>query len=138
MIKFLVDIDFDANAVTKPLSESKRRVLSRLGFLIRQEGQGLIRRISGHARPGSPPHDQTGILKRFITYDVNAAEGSVLVGPKLLQRKSKDVVRSLEKGGVSRNWRGRYQRVEARPFMQPALKTVQSQHIPAVFENSFR
>lgn len=79
---------------------------------------------------GQPPRSQTGTLKRFIRFAYDSSERATFIGPVLLPgRVGKDSPEALEKGGTSTvevredgKRRRRRQRIEARPYMVPALE----------------
>lgn len=79
------------------------------------------------SRPGGPPVSHTGALKNWIRYAWERSSGTAVIGPVRL--KHFRAPRALEYGGVSKwmrrtafFWRAGYQRVQARPFMRPALR----------------
>ena len=129
----VTDVEMFYDQVHEELDVAENRALRKFGFLAREQAQEKLRSSKSRSRPGQPPHDHTGLLRRFILFNVDKQNKSVVIGPKLLNRKSKNVAESLEKGGVSQNVKGRSVRIVARPFMVPTLRELVSQRMPSVF-----
>lgn len=128
----------DEAAVMEAVRDGIARGMSRTGFAVREEVQRLIQPRVMVSRPGKPPTDQTGRLKRSIRYDVDGQRKSVVVGPVGLASRSRNAVKALEFGGVSTNSKGQQRRVEARPFMRPAFEFVLRSKVPSVFADVIR
>lgn len=99
-----------------------------------------------HSRPGEPPKQITGLLRRFLFFSFDRSTRSVPVGPAKLSGKDADTPRLLEEGGNARRRlsvpvrrrsgprKGKLvlqrksvnAKYEARPFMGPALDKNQS------------
>lgn len=131
-------IQYDANKMAEKAKRMEARALKILGFETRAKAQASITDSTGPSRPGEPPHNKVGTLKRFILYSYDKESNSVVVGAKLLKRKSRDAAKALEHGGTSLTTKKKPIRVAARPFMEPAFQKVARQSIPAVFANTLR
>lgn len=120
---------FDSAAVMSRVAPAKRKVLSKGGAYIRQTARGSIRKGKKPSRPGQPPRNQSGILKRFLFFAYDFAAESVTVGPAktnqvFLSDDGKPVSGTvpgiLEAGGAitvieSRNpWTGKWNRADLR------------------------
>lgn len=85
MIKFKVDDAkhwfFDREKVIQAAGRAKKRVLSRFGSFVRRDARKSIRNRKKVSKPGQPPSNRTGILKRFIYFVYDATQKSVLIGP---------------------------------------------------------
>lgn len=134
---------FDRKAVLDAVDKAKRAVLSKAGAFIRTVARTSIRKRTGSAPPGSPPHSHVGLLRNFILFGYDRDSDSVVVGPAKLN-KPNEAPRVLEHGGVTtatRFARGRLRRrrvrVAARPFMGPALEK-ERPRLPALWRNSVR
>ena len=93
------------------LSQSKRAKAKRAKKRLKKSSD----RIS---KPGNPPLNHTGVLKKSIRFAFDRVTNSVLIGP--VPRKGGKGGELLEFGGdVFR--KGRSQNYAARPFMGPAL-----------------
>lgn len=103
------------------LPAEKWAAYRRAKAIAKQRG-GKLRRPYAASRPGDPPHSRTGLLKRFLIYDWDASTESVVIGPRRLTRRTRDVPKVLEYGGVSQLRGGRLLKIAARPYMHPALK----------------
>jgi hypothetical protein len=128
------DLFFDRPKVRRAVDRATRRALSKSGAFIRQRARTSMRRRRGSSAPGSPPHAHEGSLRRmlFFAYDPAPDGGSVVVGPVGFRRS--EAPNTLEFGGAAtvtrrRNGRGgkrvvetRRVRIEARPYMGPALR----------------
>ena len=125
-------------------NRATRRVLSRFGAFVRQRARSSIRRRKRPGRPGEPPTNRTGLLKKFIYFGYEARNRSVVVGPaKLNQRSPYDnttVPELLERGGtVNGVRRGKRKRMRYRgnPYMGPALRA-EEPRLPAMWKNSIK
>jgi len=119
---------FDKAKVIRAVDKARRAVLSKAGAFIRTTARRSLRRRKGPAPPGKPPSSHTGLLKKFIYFGYEPASDSVVIGPAKLNKPGA-APRVLEHGGktvVKRRRRGRIVRrqvkIEARPYMGPALK----------------
>jgi len=119
---------FDTSAVLEAVGRARAKALTRIGGHIRTTAQRSIRRRKGPSAPGSPPHAHKGQLRKFLFFSYDARSDSVVVGPALLPggtnvRVGGTIPAMLELGGAV--GAGRKQateaRVEARPYMGPAL-----------------
>jgi phage gpG-like protein len=79
MINFKTRIQMNAAEVRKKVDQANFRSLGHAGGAIRLTARRSIRRRKLPSRPGTPPHTQTGGLKRSIRYEVGKHE--VLIGP---------------------------------------------------------
>lgn len=138
MIQFKTTLEFETEQLVESMGTGEARALRRVGFATRESAQASIVPGNMASRPGQPPHDKTGTLKRWILYEFDKATGSIVVGPKLLKRKSKDVVTSLEYGGRSVATTTKTIRVERRPFMQPAFGKAIRHTVPTAFQDCIR
>lgn len=130
MIGFRIgDIEIYAEVVKEAVESGERRGLKIVGFETRADAMKSI--VRGPSRPGQPPRDKTGDLRRNINYGVDGK--SVIVGPRLLPKRSADVTPSLESGGISFDANGQRHYIERRPFMGPALNRIARRMLPGVF-----
>lgn len=132
------DIEIDDELILSKFSEAKARGARRVGFQTRQAAMDSIVDGDGPSSPGQPPHSHTGTLKRFIQYVYDPASSTLVVGPKLLTKRSRDAAYATERGGQATDVKQRIVRVPARPFMSPAFANVTSSSVPGVFANTFR
>lgn len=160
---------FDRQAVTRAVSRSERRVLSRFGAYVRTGARSSIRparrkklseltpeeqrrhrlrtrmaRREGrpqpklplaHSRPGEPPRSITGLLRRFLYFAFDPSRRSVVIGPARINSGS-GAPQTLEHGGFA-NRRGKRVRIEARPYMGPALER-EEHRLPQLWRDSVR
>jgi len=138
MIGFGLSVEFDVAKLEKRMRKAEKWALQQLGFQTRAKAQASIVPGAESSRPGTPPKDKTGTLKRFILYSYDKDTNSVVAGAKLLRRRSRDAATSLEHGGISLNVKKKPRRIAARPFMQPAFEQVARQSIPSVFTNTLK
>lgn len=137
MITFQMgDIVFDEDLIAEAIRRAEARGGRRIGFLTRDAAQRSLVDAPGTSSPGDPPHSHDGTLRRFMLYAWSAASRSVVIGPKLLKKKSRDAASALEHGGFSEDTKGRSQRVAARPFMRPALERTLARSMSDAFLNS--
>jgi len=147
-IKGFKDVFFDSAKVLSAVDRATRRVLSRFGAFVRKTARDSIRPGKRPSRPGQPPKDRTGTLKRFIWFGYDPAAKTVVIGPAYLRRQSVggDVAPgTLEHGArvLRRVPRGkRSQKVvsanyQARPYMAPALAK-ELPKLPAMWQDSVK
>ena len=89
---------FDTKEVRSKVSDATRRVFSKFGAFVRQTAKQSMKKKSGPAPPGQPPHSHVGLLKRWILFGYDKTRESVVVGPAKLPKKG-NVPETLEKGG---------------------------------------
>lgn len=87
------------------------------------------------SKPGEPPRNQTGYIKKFIFFVVEKTKRTVVVGPAKLNRPSINALEALERGGNSTDAGGKPVNIEARPFMGPAEERERDK-FAALYENS--
>lgn len=131
------DIEIDDQVVLDAMDNAKQTGARRTGFRTRELAMNSITDNAGPSRPGQPPHSHLGFIKRGISYDYDESTSTMVVGPKLMSRRSGNVTNALEYGGYSKTVRGNSIRILARPFMSPAFGVIVQNDVPAVFENTF-
>lgn len=73
-----------------------------------------------HSKPGEPPRSISGKVKNLIRFDYDERSRSLVVGP-MIGGKRTGAPEALEFSGMTTGSDGGRVRVEARPFMRPAL-----------------
>ena len=138
---------FDRPKVKRAVDRAQRRALSKAGAFIRQRARTSMRKRRGSAPPGQPPHAHEGSLRRLLLFGYDRASDSVVVGPVGFRRGG--APSTLEFGGRATVTRRRTMRdgkrvikskrarIEARPYMGPALKK-ELPNIPKAWANSVR
>ncbi len=81
MIKITVRTQFDKQKLKKKAETATFTSLSEAGGAVRKTAKRSIRKRKKSSKPGSPPHTQTGMLKRVIRYDVTNNRTVVAIGP---------------------------------------------------------
>ena len=81
MIGIKTTTRFNTSTLKRKTDEASFRSLGHAGAAIRLTARRSIRRRKKPSRPGSPPHTQTGRLKRSIRYEVNKSMPDVVIGP---------------------------------------------------------
>ncbi len=81
MIKITVRTQFDKQKLKKKAETATFTSLSEAGGAVRKTAKRSIRKRKKPSKPGSPPHTQTGMLKRVIRYDVTNNRTIVAIGP---------------------------------------------------------
>jgi hypothetical protein len=139
---------FDRPKVQRAVDRAKRRALSKAGAFIRQRAKTSMRRRRGSSAPGSPPHAHEGSLRRLLFFAYDPGADSVVVGPVKLNKPGEapsvlefggraTVERRRTRQGGRRVIEKRRVRVEARPYMGPALKK-ELPNIPKPWASSVR
>lgn len=139
---------FDRPRVRRAVDRAQRRALSRAGAFVRQRARTSMRRRRGSSLPGAPPHAHEGSLRRLLFFAYDPGADSVVVGPVRLRRPGA-APNVLEFGGRMTVARRRTRRdgkrvieskrvrIEARPYMGPALRK-ELPNIPRAWANSVR
>lgn len=120
---------FDRKAVMDKTTAAERRVLSKFGAFVRTSARSSMRRRKKPSAPGQPPSAHVGLIKQFLFFVYDPDRKSVIIGPALLNKPSRNAVEVLEKGGTTTvlrrdpngQRRNRTIKVAARPYMQPAF-----------------
>lgn len=153
------DLFFDREVVKRAMDAATRRALSRGGAFVMRAARKSIRparkvqsrdeqgRFSfvraESSRPGEPPRSHTGLLRDRILFAAALGMGSpsVVVGPERIAGGG-EAPGALEFGGQSAvvtgrkgNRKRRAVRIEARPFMRPALER-EAPKLPEQFRNA--
>jgi len=142
MIRFeITKLFFDRKAVTSKVDAATRKVLSKFGAFVRQTAKSSIRKRKKSAPPGQPPSSHIGLLKKFIFFGYDPTKRSVVIGPVRLSQKGRgEAPHLLEHGGsttLKRKGKRTRARIQARPFMGPAMKKEQPK-LPAMWKGSVR
>lgn len=119
---------FDSDKVIRAVDREMRRQLSRFGAFVRTRSKSSIRKRKAASKPGSPPTNRTGLLKKFIFFSYDEQTKTVVIGPAAFKSNA-TAPELLEYGGrgvTSRfvNRRGQIPRQgiwRPRPFMRPAF-----------------
>lgn len=144
----------------RAVEKAKRKNLERQGKNVRTIMRRDMRRRKGPAPPGSPPNAHSGEIRDKTFYFWDQAEESVVVGPiwfagsratDILNRGGSYTLkraRTITKpgpvgarggrktaGGKIRLKQGTTIKVEARPFVQPAVEKSQAQY-PDIWRDS--
>lgn len=79
-----------------------QKLLYRVGNYARKTARSLIRRRKNSAKPGKPPTNWTGLLKKEIAFHVLKQKDTVVIGPRKLEKGAgTEVPHVLEFGGVT-------------------------------------
>lgn len=105
---------FDKPQVDAAVERGAKRALSRFGAYVRTRARSSIRTRKRASRPGQPPSNHTGDLKKRIYFGYDSQTKSVVAGPLPYH---KGVAHIIEYGGI---YGGILYR--ARPFMRPAFE----------------
>jgi hypothetical protein len=123
-----LDMFFDTDRVKRAADSAARKNLSKAGAYVRTAAKSSIRQRKAISAPGRPPSSHTGLLRKLIFFGYDSGRKTVVVGPMRLNQKTGAAPQALEHGGPStvvtgrRNRRrSRRIRVQARPYMGPAL-----------------
>lgn len=119
--------------------KTARRSIKNAPFTTRkkrgQKRTNLRRKVS---RPGTPPYNRRGHLKKGIAFFADLQAISVIIGPER-QNRIGDAPHALERGGLSkRKIRGRggsrlkTVKIRARPYMAPAFEIGKTK-LPAIW-----
>jgi len=81
MIQVTVRTQFDKTKLKKKVETATFTSLRHAGGAIGKTARFSIRRRKKPSRPGSPPHTQTGMLRRVIRYEVTNNKTNVIIGP---------------------------------------------------------
>lgn len=147
---------FDKERVDRASTRMNVRALSKVGAYVRTAARSLIRpggKKGRTSKPGEPPRSHVGHLRKFLFFSYVPDTESVVVGPAALNhvgarivQRSDTIPAMLERGGsftIDRRRSGksgqsriRKASVEARPFMQPAMRKTMPQ-FAGMFQGEF-
>ncbi len=122
---------FNAGTVAAAVDRATRGALSKAGALVMTIARRSMRstkKSSVHSPPGQPPraHSQHPYVKKFLYFALGPERNDVVIGPESLyknRRMAAPVPSILEFGGRTHSYRRKRDvRIEARPFMGPALE----------------
>jgi hypothetical protein len=139
---------FTDKEVYKHATKKTKAVLSKIGAFTRRTAKQLIKKVNKKgtpSKPGQPPKDRGGPLKKMLYFFFDLASLSVVIGPaKLRGMVSDKALPSLEYGGNTRIKESdehsgkrtiRTVHLAARPFMGPAGKKEQAK-APALWKSA--
>lgn len=93
----------DRAELARKVEKGRLRVLARFGAFVRRSAKSSIRKRKATSKPGQPPTDRKGDLKRLIVFGVDPATRSVVVGPLVFtgaRRQRRMAQELLEYGGT--------------------------------------
>ncbi len=147
-----LDMFFDTDRVKRAAGVAARKNLSKAGAFVRTAARSSIRKRKAISAPGQPPSSHAGLLRKFIFFGYDPARKTVMVGPVRLNQKVGAAPEAIEHSGrsvVVTGWRGKSRsartrggvrervRIQARPFMSPAMKK-QAPKFAGLWANSVR
>jgi hypothetical protein len=133
---------FDAEKILNAAGKAIVKNLNYIGGYVAKVARHSIKKGSRHqvSTAGAKPLSHTGLLKKHIYYGYNPMHESVIVGPALLNTKSKNAPAALEYGGQSIAYSKKGKRkinVKARPYINPALLSSRRK-IADIWKNSIK
>lgn len=135
---------FFDRVVISAVNRAEIKTLSKMGAFIRTSARSSIRKRKAASKPGSPPTNRTGLLKKFIFFGYDSGSNSVVAGPALLNAKSRGKAPGvLEFGGDitlpagPKRKKPQTVEIEARPYMGPAL-VANSPKFPSLWANTVK
>ncbi|QDT10732.1 hypothetical protein [Planctomycetes bacterium K23_9] len=81
MIRIRTRVRFDSGQVKKKVNTANFRSLGQAAGAIRLTAKRSIRKRKKSSSPGSPPHTQTGMLRRVLRYEVDRVREQAFIGP---------------------------------------------------------
>lgn len=75
---------FDRGVIDRKVDRAIYRQLSKAGAFIRQRARTSIRKRKKASKPGQPPTNRKGLLRKNIVFVYDAERRSVVIGPTLL------------------------------------------------------
>ena len=74
-------VEFDGDKLVAKVAKACSGVLRRMGAYVRTVARRKVKTSDRPSMPGSPPHSQTGALKRGILFGVEKQRKRVVIGP---------------------------------------------------------
>lgn len=105
----------------RPIGELTKKARQRRHIIFNMMERGDISETIVRAkpsRPGKPPKNVRGTLKRLIFFSLDPGIDGVVIGPLKVASSTTDAPHVLEFSGINQDKR----LIKARPFMNPALK----------------
>ena len=147
------DFFFDKKKIERDQNRKQGRFLARFGAIVRRGVKTLLRKKGGKSnqssKPGEPPRQQTGLLRRSIFFAYQRSQKSVVIGPVVLSGASNGKVpESLEEGGSivlrefnpstkTRSGKKQTKRIAPRPYMGPEFAD-QKKRISSIWRDANR
>ena len=131
--------------VIKAGQDAAERIGKRFGAFVYTTARQSIRSAKKSSQPGKAPRNISGTLKKNIIFAWDKQTRTVVIGPRLLPGRT-DAPEALERGKTTRrrvfSRTGdkrvrRTVRIEARPFMRPALEK-RLPELPKLWANAIR
>lgn len=88
---------FDSDKIKEMVERANKQNLRTLGRLTQKEAKESIRKKQTVSRPGQPPTNVTGRLKKFIRFYYDPQLQAVIIGPEKVS--DSDAQKTLESGG---------------------------------------
>lgn len=121
------------------MGDEERAAYRKSVAIAKRTGRPVPKRRRVPSRPGEPPRKVTGRLRQFLFFTFDPDRRSVVVGPaRLSGTADANSPATLEYGGTAKvGRRQRSVRVEARPFMDPAL-AAELPKMPGLWRDAIR
>lgn len=74
-------VRFESGQIKKKVNQANFRSLGHAAATIRKTAKRSIRKRKKPSSPGSPPHTQTGMLRRVLRYEVDREREQAVIGP---------------------------------------------------------
>lgn len=81
MMHIRARVQFTPNQLKRKVKDATFRSLGQAAGTIRITAKRSIRKRKKPSSPGSPPHTQTGMLRRVLRYEVNRDREEAVIGP---------------------------------------------------------
>lgn len=105
----------------RPIEELTKKARQRRRIIFNMMERGDISETVVRARPsrpGKPPKNVLGTLKRLIFFSLDPGIDGVVIGPVKVSSSTTDAPHVLEFGGINQDKKF----IAARPYMRPALE----------------
>ena len=109
------EVEFDTDGLVAKVAKASLDVLKRIGAYVSTVARRKVHTSSKPSTAGTPPHSQTGALKRGILFGVEKRRQSVIVGPS--EKFVGTSMTAHEFGGAYKR-----ERYPKRPLVGPSLK----------------
>ena len=153
-IKVSVTTLFRDDKLMGAVERAEMKALRWQGGYVRKAAQNRLTKGKESSAPGQSPTDQTGKFKKSILFSYDAANHSVVIGPRIINIKRGLIPAALEHGGTTmidstravytngkrkfvKDGGKRRVKIEARPTMGPALDSSLS-HLSDIWAKSVR
>lgn len=134
---YYITVEWKPEQILQSVRDDASEGVREIGAGIRRNARALLKYSPRPSRPGQPPNVHRGRKQpvsplRDLTLFGMVDDLTVVVGPAMSAGKPTMAARVLQEGGTTTSADGKRFKVEARPFMRPAMFQ-ELMKVPSIF-----